>query len=142
MAVAAIGAVVSADRQKQAGKAQAKAQKEANAIERRMTSIANQRSRQEAVMQAIAAQSANIASGFAYGGTVGSSLQGANASIASTLSGQIGFSNTQLAAGASSAYERQQGANQVNKYPNHAHWVPSVGAIGATIDQFKFGTNT
>lgn len=133
--VVAVGsAVYSADRQGKASRAQKRAQEQANAVEKRMSQIANQRSRREAAAAASAAMASNIAQSQGYGGGgLGSSLYGANTSIASSLSSQIGFSNTQLASGQARTRALQHGANQAGKYNTQASWGGAVGGAAASV---------
>ena len=135
LGVASVGmAAYSADRQQKAQRAQARAQKKANEMERAQANIANQRERRLAAAQLVQQQQFNIAQGAANGGQ-GSAVMGANIGLSSGMGGAIGFNNTMLAANMYKANVLQQGADTAGRYMNQANW----GQVGSGLASQAFG---
>lgn len=108
-------------RQDMANRRMATAIKESNKVERRRAEIENARNIEILANKNRAAAANNIAAAASSGASSSSSVFGANNALLSSVFGEEGNMNTQLAANSLKAHYMQKGNSQYNTLMNQAN---------------------
>lgn len=108
----------------------ATAQKNANKVEKRIAEITNARNIERAANRTRTAVASNIAAQASSGVGSSSAMMGNNAALSSTLSGDVGFMNTQMAGADAKFNYLQKGQDQYNKHMAKAGNIEAIANIG------------